>query len=260
MMTSLIKFWRACFTLLSCLYGSAAWADTDLPDHWQNQASHIYTVTAPFIDMHTFAGRGYPIFHVIEEGEQLLIIKQRNDWFNVETIDGKIGWVARRFMNDTVDDDNIVADFNNSRWARFDKNRFEAGLTAGSLEGAIAYSPFIAYHFTPNIRGELNYGQAFGEFSNLKLATFSLTHQPFPFWRVSPFFKLGSGIIQTNPSTILVQTEDREDPIISVGGGLVFNASSHLVLRVEYDKHTITTTRNVNEEVEEWKAGFGVLF
>lgn len=260
-MSNLIRIWAQSLTLLLCLAATlSATAATPLPDHWRNDDAQVYTVAEPYIDVHTFAGRGYPIFHVVEQGEKILVLKRRNDWFNIETLDGKNGWIARKNMNGTVDANNVALDFSTPSLQEREDTPFEAGLTIGSLEGAIAYATYIAYHFTPNIHGELKYAQAFGEFSNLKLTTVSLTHQPFPSWRLSPFFRLGSGVIQTNPSTILVQSEDREDPIFTVGGGLVFYASNRLVLRVEYDNHIIMTTRNVNEEVEEWKAGFGVLF
>ena len=41
-------------------------------------------VTDPFIEMHTGPGRGYPVFYVAGEGEQIKILKRRTDWFKVE--------------------------------------------------------------------------------------------------------------------------------------------------------------------------------
>ena len=251
--------WAIGLPLLLAGFNHPLYAGNDQPQNWDNE-SQILTVTAPYLEMHTFAGRGYPIFHVIEKGETLKLIKSRNDWFKVETTNGKVGWVIREDMNDTADQNQVALDFSNKGWKDPEKNHFEAGLIAGRFAGAISYTPFIAYHFTPNIHGEFKYTQAFGEFSTLKITAISLTHQPFPSWRLSPFFRLSSGVIQTNPSTILVSAEDRKDPIVSVGGGLIVHVSSHLILRMEYDNHTILTTRDINEEVEEWKAGFGVLF
>lgn len=232
---------------------------TALPAHWKDK-KRILTITAPYVDLHTFAGRGYPIFHVIEKNDVVYLYKRRNDWFKVETQDGKIGWVARHDMDHTVNQNNARLNFGNKGWQDHQNNRYEIGVTTGSLDGAIAYASYLGYHFTPNIQLELNYTQAFGNYSNLKLASLSVIHKPFPDWRVTPFIKLSSGVIQTNPSTIIVQPVDRQDPLLTVGGGLFFYPSNRLVLRVEYDKHTILTTRDVNEEVEEWKAGFGVLF
>ena len=85
-------------------------------------------------------------------------------------------------------------------------------------------------------------------------------HQPFPEWRVSPYFKLGAGIIQTSPFTTLVQTPDRTDEIVNVGVGVKAYISRQFFIRAEYSSHTILTSRNDNDEVEEWKLGFSVFF
>lgn len=251
--------WAISLPLLLASVNHPLHAGNDQPEDWADE-SQILTVTSPYLDMHTFAGRGYPIFHVVEKGEKVRVIKNRTDWFKVETIDGRMGWVMRQHMSGTVDQHQAAVDFSNRGWKDPEKNDFEAGIVAGLFAGAISYTPFIVYRFTPNVHGELKYTQAFGEFSTLKITSIGLTHQPFPSWRLSPFFRLSSGVIQTNPSTILVSAEDRKDPIVSVGGGLALHVSNRLILRVEYDNHTILTTRNLNEEVEEWKAGFGVLF
>ena len=230
-----------------------------LPKHWENQ-DRILTITAPFIDLHTFAGRGYPVFHALEQNDTVYLIKRRNDWFKIETQDGKQGWIPRSSMSLMQTTNATFLNITPSHWREHQKNAFEVGLMAGSFDGAIAYTPYLGYHFTPNIQVEFNYTQAFGGFSNLKTASLSLIHKPFPDWRITPFFKLSSGFIKTDPSTIIVQSVDRQDSLFSVGGGLFFYPSNRLVLRAEYNKHTILTTREINEEVEEWKAGFGVLF
>jgi len=253
-----LGLWGALILWFCCC--SKLFAAEPLPDHWQQDPAAVFTVSAPYLDMHTFAGRTYPIYHVIEMGEEFFIEKRRNDWFKVETLDGKIGWVARKQLDGGITQNGDTIDFLTQTWKDHTENPYQVGLLAGNFEGAIAYSPFVSYQFTDNIQGEIRYTQAFGNNANLKVATASILHKPFPEWRVSPFFRLGSGFIQTNPSTILVQTKDREDPIVSVGGGFMLQATSRLVLRVEYENHTIMTTRDVNEEVEEWKAGFGVLF
>lgn len=233
------------------------------PIHWQD--SHkVLVVTAPFINVRTFAGRGYPIFHVLEKNDNVYLHKRRNDWFKIETIDGKIGWIARNAIRQgaTLNTPlkNIPLNIADKHWKTHHNHRFELGLSTGSFDGSVAYTPYMGYHLTSSLQVELNYSQAFGNFSNVQLASLNILHTPFPDWRVSPFFKLGSGFIKTNPSTIIVQSTDRQDGLMSVGGGLFFYSSSRLVLRAEYNKHTILTNRNVNEEVEEWKAGFGVLF
>ena len=55
-------------------------------------------VADPFIELHTGPGRGYPVFHVIERGREVTILKRRTDWFQIRTDRDVEGWVAREQM------------------------------------------------------------------------------------------------------------------------------------------------------------------
>ena len=83
---------------------------------------------------------------------------------------------------------------------------------------------------------------------------------PFPKWRVSPYFTIGSGIITTKPHTTVVQAEDREDEIANAGLGANIYLSDRFMLRMEYKRHTVLTSRDDNEEIDQWKAGFSIFF
>ena len=50
---------------------------------------HFVKVADPYIEMHTGAGRGYPIFYVAARGEWVNLIYRKTDWFFVRTEDGK---------------------------------------------------------------------------------------------------------------------------------------------------------------------------
>ena len=91
------------------------------------------------------------------------------------------------------------------------------------------------------------------------MGTANLVVYPFPKRRISPFFEIGSGIIHIEPQTTIVQTEDRTDEIVHVGAGANIYISRRFVFRVEYKRHTVLTSRDDNEEINEWKAGFSVF-
>ncbi|MCO4812860.1 MAG: SH3 domain-containing protein, partial [Gammaproteobacteria bacterium] len=55
-------------------------------------------VADPYIEMRTGPGRGYPIFHVVDRGENISIVMQRTDWYLVRDADGDEGWVDRAQM------------------------------------------------------------------------------------------------------------------------------------------------------------------
>ncbi len=257
-MINLKAFHLSALAVLWILAASPAAADVATPP-WSSDKGEVVVVGSPYVELYVQPGRGFPRFHALEKHEQMRIFKKRNDWYKVETQDGKQGWVRRKDLYRIYDQDGYLLDFSTPTWSD-NKYPLHLGLMLGQLDGALAYTVYTGYRFTPNLSSELRFTHAFGEFSTIKLGSGMLVHQAFPHWRFSPFFTLGGGVIQTSPDTELVQAEDTEDTTFTVGGGLMIYLSHRLVARIEYNQHTILTTRDNNEEVEEWKAGFSVFF
>lgn len=232
----------------------------DMPSSWRDGHEGVVVVVgSPFIELYVQPGRGYARFHAVEKNERLRLIKTRTDWYKVETQDGKTGWVPRRALINLYDTQGYPLDFRTPSWSEA-QHPWQLGLMAGEMEGATTYSVFGGYRFTPNISAELKYTQAFGDTYNTKLVSALLVHQPFPQWRASPFFTLGAGNMKFFRDGVLVKPEDENDNALTVGGGLMFYVTHKVVARLEYNQHTLLTTRDNNQEVEEWKAGFSVLF
>ncbi len=217
-------------------------------------------VIDPFVEMRTGPGRGHPIFHSIEKGEKLHIFKKRTDWFKVTTESGVNGWVKRSDLTKTLGLAGQVVDFASLGQKDFTDRRWEFGMLGGTFEGADSLTNYGAFHLTRNISAELKYTQTFSPIANNKLIAINAVHKPFPRWRISPFFTIGTGEIAISPSSTLVQSEDRENPVYTVGGGTFIYISRRFLMRIEYNNHTLLTKRAENEEVEEWKAGFSVFF
>lgn len=56
-------------------------------------ASHEWImVKAPFLDIRTGPGRGYPITHSVLRGEKIEVLYQRTGYFKVRTPDNIEGW------------------------------------------------------------------------------------------------------------------------------------------------------------------------
>ena len=83
---------------------------------------------------------------------------------------------------------------------------------------------------------------------------------PFPQWRVSPFFTIGTGIIEIRPQTTVVAAADRTDEIVNVGAGANIYLTRRFVANLEYRRHTILTSQDDNQEINQWKAGFSFFF
>ena len=69
---------------------------------WKDENYQRVQVADPYIELHTAPGRGYPIFHVVERGQSVEILKRKTDWFKVRTPRGKEGWVDRAQIERTL--------------------------------------------------------------------------------------------------------------------------------------------------------------
>ena len=220
----------------------------------------LVTVADPYLEMHTGPGKGYPIFHVVDRGDSVAVLKQRTDWFRVRTQDGKEGWVKRSQMELTLQSDDQPVRFSSFNKEDFTNAKWEAGVLAGDFGGANIISLYGSYSLNPNVSVELWGSQILGNFSNGWMGSVNVVHEAFPEWRVSPFFTLGAGAIHTKPKSTIVQSEDRTDQIGHVGAGFRIYTTRRFLLRAEYKSYVAFTSRDENEEVEEWKVGFAFFF
>lgn len=218
------------------------------------------TVNDAFINVHNGAGSGYPIFHVVERGEQISLLKMRTDWIKIETARGIQGWIKRSDIFLTLGLDGTRPEFADTKQIDYLVNRFELGAAFGDFAGAQSFNLNVGYRFTKNLSAELRLAQNTGEFSDSQITAVTILHQPFPALRVSPFIGIGAGNIKTSPSATLVKTEDRDDELFQASIGAYAHITSRFFLRVEFTNDYILTSRNTNEEVNEWKVGFSVFF
>lgn len=221
---------------------------------------YMVTVADPYLEMRTGPGRGYPRFHAIERGETIEILKRRTDWFLVRDAEGKEGWVNRSQLERTLQPGGETVEFAEAGQQDLLDSRWEAGLLSGDYGGANIVSLYTGYSFTPNVSLEAWGSQILGNFSNGWMASVNVVHETWPEWRVSPFFTLGAGYIHTEPKSTIVQGEDRSDQVGHVGAGVRVYATRRFILRAEYKSYVVFTSRDDNEEVEEWKVGFAFFF
>ena len=218
------------------------------------------SVADPYLEMHTGPGRGYPKFHVVDRGDTVEILKRRTDWFLIRTDRGKEGWVDRDQMERTLQPAGDPLDFSSADQDDFTNSRWEAGVMAGDFGGASIISAYGAYSLNPHVGVELWGSQILGNFSNGWMGSINIIHETWPDFRISPFFTMGAGVVHTAPKSTIVQGEDRTDQIGHAGAGLRFYLTRRFVLRAEFKSYVVFTSRDDNEEIEEWKAGFAFFF
>ncbi len=218
-------------------------------------AGPLVVVAAPYLDVRTGPGRGFPVFHSVRRDEQLILHKRRTDWVKVSTTGNRQidGWIHISQLGDTRTMTETLV--NEDR-----RPRLEWSVSGGDFAGASAVSSSLAYRMTRHLSLRATGTQILGDFSNGWLATGTLRHHPFPGWRISPYFELGGGTLHTEPFATIVRASDRKDSVITVGAGTEFHLTSRFTAFLNYHRHTVLTSRDTNEEINEWKLGIKVAF
>ena len=218
------------------------------------------TVADPYLEMRTGPGRGYPVFHVVERGEEVAVDARRTDWFRVLDTYGRKGWVHRDQLAETLlPAGGKIAIVDPAR-EDFGLHRREVGLLLGDYGGANVLTAYGAYSFNGHLAAELALGHVMGSFSDGQYATIGVTHVPMPEWRIQPFLSIGTGVIRIQPAGTLVGTPTRTDQVAYAGIGVRAYLARRLIVRGEYKEYVVFTDRDDNEEEMEWKLGFAFFF
>ena len=124
------------------------------------------TVVDAYLEMRTAPGRGYPIFHIAERGERIVLLKRKTDWIKVRSQRGVEGWAHVSDVGRTVDALGEALALASPDLESFSKRRWEAGLMLGDYGDTDAVSAYGGFHFTRNLSLELELTENFGEFSD----------------------------------------------------------------------------------------------
>ena len=217
-------------------------------------------VSEPYLELSTGPGRGYPVFHVVEREESVDVLFRRTDWFKVRDERGVEGWARARDMRRTKLADGTPFIFNLGDRAGFTTHDWEIGIGGGDYGGANLIGAYGAYSLTDNMKVELTLSQFLGNSSNGYKAEAGITHVIFPEWRLSPFLELGTGIVYVEPRATIVLPDDRTDQTAYAGVGLRFYLTRRFFVRADYRWHTVFTSRDENQELEEWKVLIACFF
>lgn len=217
-------------------------------------------VAEAFLDLRTGPGRGYPKTQIVERGDWVEVMVRRTDWIKVRTDKGFIGWAHQNDMAKTLDPDGEPTQIPTVGEGEFVHRRWETGFKLGTFSGARTTDAYLGYYFTDNLSLEATIGEAFGTSVDFQFLNLSLTHQPWPQWRYSPYVTLGGGAKNTRYSSTEVQLSSRTDQTLHAGLGIRIYLTRQLMARGEYRSTVILTDQEQNEESDEWTIGLSAFF
>lgn len=234
---------------------TASWAGSLLAGELQT-----VEVATAFIELHTGPGRGYPVFHVVERGQTIAIIKRKTDWFKIRTEQGKEGWVNRAQMETTLTEAGIKQTFRDVLFDDFLKHRIEFGFDWGQFEGDPLMKVHTALKLNDYFSTELAYTQVTGKFSSSTLLYLSLMAHPFTSWRASPFFSLGFGNYENKPKATLVNNQSIDASAANVAFGLRVYMTDRFLLRTDLREYAVFIDDNRTETFSEWTLGLSFFY
>lgn len=217
-------------------------------------------VQDPYLELRSGPGRGYPAFHVVDRGESVELLRQRTDWIKVRSDGGQEGWVHRRQLERTLTSGGAAVVLPAPTPESRTGHRWELGLATGDFDGANVVSATGAWTMTTSLLARVDAAHLLGNYSNGWLATAGIAHVFIPAWRVAPFIGIGGGVVHVSPKATLVRSADRTDETAYAGVGLRGYLTNRFLLQGEYRSYVVFTTRDDNEEIDQWTVGFTYFF
>jgi hypothetical protein len=106
-------------------------------------------VQDPYLDFRSGPGRGFPVFHVVERGATVELLRRRTDWIKVRGDGDKEGWVNRSQLERTLAPGGEPVALPGPSPESRTGHRWEAGLATGDFDGASVVAPRRLDHDFP---------------------------------------------------------------------------------------------------------------
>jgi hypothetical protein len=215
-------------------------------------------VTAPFLEMHSGPGRGYPVVYVIGRDETVTVLYSRTDWYKVRAPRGEEGWARRADLATAMLPSGAPAPI--PPYPDFIAHRWEVGFGYGVYNRENMVTAYADFGLTDSLDIEGVIQQALGTVDNRLIGTIGLRHTFIPEWKwFSPTIGIGTGyqhIVDKEPPAPL--QSDNQLAYVSVGArGFI---TRRFMWRADWRHYVVFNNLNTYEDLEEWKVGLAVFF
>ena len=217
-------------------------------------------VNAPFIEMHTGPGRGYPVFFVVERRQWITVELRRTDWYRVRADGGQVGWVPRQQLAATLTEVGAGKTFRDLVLDDYLGRKLEFGAAWGRFKSEPMLKLWTHYKLADAVGVEVKLGQVQGVFSGTDLWAVSLTSEPWSDRRLSPFFSVGLGKFKNIPNASLVNAAPTDAKLAHATLGLRWYLGERFVARIDGSLYTAFVADNRSTEYRAFSAGIAFFF
>ncbi len=216
-------------------------------------------VAEPFIEMHTGPGRGYPVFHVIEQGETVKVIKRKADWYKIHSAGNKTGWVRATQLARTLEPTGVPVDLPEISHGDYLKSRWRVGFSAGQLEGANTFALSAGYRPFSWAGVEVEGGKIFDKSVTSDFYGANLLVEPLPQWLISPFVSVGAGKFSFNDRQKVLVDDAGSPTYVSLSAGAGYYIVRNIVVRGQYRRYSVSTDGD-STWLDGWTVGLNAFF
>ena len=217
-------------------------------------------VSDPYIELHTFAGRGYPVFYVAARGEWISIELRHTDWYKVRTATGKVGWVTRGQLQTTLAESGLQQHFGDVAFNDYLARRVELGAGYGRFHREPMIKFWLSYRLSDTLSIESTLGQVQGVFSGTTLWHVNLQAEPWSDQRFSPFMGIGIGMFKNIPNQSLVNFQPTNARLADAIIGARYHLTDRFMVRADYAIYTAFVSDQRSLEYRAATAGLSFFF
>jgi len=253
--------------LLSCLCASQAMAQ---PSSWWSQllASDTTKAVSPvklsvidtYLELHTGPGRGYPIFHVIEQGQAVTALRRRSNWFYVSDRRNTQGWVKQESLARTLAPTGMPAALPDIQHGDFLAQQGRIGFSVGQLGNSYTANVSAGYRLLSFAGVEVEYGQIFRDLEDGNSYGATVIIEPIKSWSFTPFISKGVAWQDwKKKKKSSVGSNSYSSNSEFTGAGINYYIGFNFVVRGEFRQVAITDNNGTTSN-SEWRLGFSSFF
>jgi hypothetical protein len=217
-------------------------------------------VAAPFVELHTGPGRGYPVFFVVERHGWIEIELRRTDWYKVRAEGGQVGWVQRKQLESTITEAGGTKSFRDIVIDDYLNRRVELGAAWGRFRADPMLKLWLGAKLAEPLGVELTLGQVQGAFSGTDFWSIGLTAEPWADRRLSPYLTVGIGQFKNFPNNTLVSATFTDARLAHAGIGVRWYLAERFVVRADWTLYTAFVGDTRSLEYRAVTAGIAFFF